>query len=111
MQEEFLLCLEHPTFETTQNLPVITYKNIDKLNFNYVTSTQKNLKYDYDQLNIEFWLKKIRESSKPNSSIYTETVVFDDEIEINRYKKMKKIELRKKIYNTYARKIHLKFTD
>ena len=102
---------EHPTFETTQNLPVITYKNIDKLNFNYVTSTQKNLKYDYDQLNIEFWFKKIRESSNLNSSSYTETVVFDDDLEINKYKRMKKREGRKKIFNTYARKIHSKLTN
>ena len=102
---------EHLTFKTTQNLPVITYKNIDELNFNYIMSVQKNLKYKYSELNIEFWLKKIKESANLNKSNYRETVVFDDDLEISRYKKMKKIERRKKIYNTYARKIHFKFTN
>ena len=102
---------EHPTFNSTQNLPVITYKNIKKLNFDYIKSSEKNLKYNYEELNIEFWLKKIRESSSLNSSSYTETIVFDDDLEINRYKRMKKREGRKKFFNTYARKIHFKLAN
>ena len=102
---------EHLTFNSAQNLPVITYKNIQKLNFDYVKSAEKNLKYNYEDLNIDFWFKKIRESSNLNSSNYTETVVFDDDLEINKYKRMKKREGRTKIFNTYARKIHFKLTN
>lgn len=101
---------EHITFKTTENLPVIRFQNIEELDINFIYEKQKKLKYDYDILNIDFWLRKIRENKNLKNITYYELVHFDDLEEFNDYKKMKNIENRKKMYQTVLRKIHSKLT-
>lgn len=101
---------EHITFKTTENLPVISFQNIKELDIDFIYEKQKELKYNYDALNIEFWIKKIRENKNSKKILYQELVLFDDKKEFNDYKKMKNIENRKKMYHTYLRKLHSKLT-
>ncbi len=101
---------DHITFKTTENLPVISFQNIEELDINFIYEKQKKLKYNYDVLNIEYWLEKIRENKNLKNISYFEIVYFEDKKEIYEYKKLKNIQNRKKRYQTALRKIHSKLT-
>ena len=99
------IVFDSPTFTTLKNLPHIYIDNISQLKKFSLIDKTNNEKFNFDKLNIDWWLKKIRKNIIQSSK----TSIFDNTKEFqyiykNYYKSMKRDSFKKK-FKTLIRKI------